>query len=167
MENATRALIIVAGVFLAGMILGLGIYLYTSLGTYVSETSATMEKNALNAFNTQFFDYINEDTDGDGDVEFDLRIQDIVTVANIAYENNKNYDLDSGASDGSTFYVQVHVKTSVGGIIKTLKNLEKDISTDSASLLQEHIGKKYECKSDWVKVSQITGRVYEVYFEEI
>ena len=45
----------------------------------------------------------------------------------------------------------------------------KYIKDDAAleEFRKQHIGKKYECKSDWVKVSQITGRVYEVYFEEI
>lgn len=43
MENASKALLMAAGVLIAIMVLSMGVYLYTTIGTYVRESQARIE----------------------------------------------------------------------------------------------------------------------------
>lgn len=158
MENATKALLIAAGVLIGVMILTLGIYLYASLGTYVADTQKTMEQNALNAFNTQFLNYINY---SDGATEdFELKIQDVISVASIAYENNQEYEFADG---------QVHNETSMYVTVSmdAVGHLEQMVSSISSELLKNNIDNRYKCTPNDIKISPITGRVYHVNFRKI
>lgn len=101
---------------------------------------------------------------------FTLTIQDIVTVANIAYENNKKYGLDD--PDDYNYYVAVHVDGK--------RNLEKKINDNGSnntfyatSLLKASNKKTYKCVArdvngiEGVKINPNTGRVCELNFKEI
>lgn len=157
MENATQALIIVAGALIGIMILSLGMTLFSSLTSYVENSQETIKFNELNAFNTQFLNYANNNN---------LTIHDVVTVANLANENNKSYNIltpeDISASRGqaSITYVAVYLKTG-----HTNEAIEADIQDRTSNMLADNIGKKFKCTE--VKISEITGRVYEVYFERL
>lgn len=157
MENATQALIIVAGALIGIMILSLGMTLVSSLTSYVENSQETIRFNELNSFNTQFLNYANKDN---------LTVHDVVTVANLANENNKSYNIftpeEISASRGqaSITYVAVYLK-----IDHITEAIEADIQDRSSNLLADNIGKTFECTD--IKISEITGRVYEVYFEKI
>ena len=86
MENATKALYIAAGVLMGIMILSLAVMLFSSLQSYVEEYKSQIEFNELNTFNNRYQKYV--DTGGT------LTIQDIVTVAGMAYEDNSSYNID-------------------------------------------------------------------------
>ena len=60
MENATKALLIAAGVLIGMIILSMGVYLFSGISSYMSETQEIIENNAINKFNTQFFNYQTE-----------------------------------------------------------------------------------------------------------
>lgn len=157
MEDVVRALLIVASVLIGLMIISLGVALFASLSTYTDDTQKQIEENALQKFNTQFTKYINC-KNASSPVEFTLTIQDVVTVANIASENNKNYGLEN--PEDYNYYVTVHIS----GIAN---NLEKDINNKTAELLKNKNGKKlYKCTNDSVKINPNTGRVYEIIFQE-
>lgn len=160
MENATKALIIAAGMLMGIMILSLGVYLYFSLGQYITTTQIEMEANALNKFNTQYTQYVNYDDVGNR--KFEVTIQDIITLANIAYENNESHGLTGAPStySTSTYYVAVNIKN-------VRNNLEKQVATQSAEILSQYLNKKYKCIPSNVKVSNTTGRVYSITFEEV
>ncbi|MCI8273228.1 MAG: hypothetical protein HFJ55_03995 [Clostridia bacterium] len=184
MENATKALLIAAGVLMGILILSLGVFLYRSLSGYVETVQEDMEENALIKFNNQFLKYVNvpldsngnplKDTNGNIKTDFDITIQDVVTVANIAYENNKD-DILSGSINANTDYTErnsyVTVNIKYNGNIK-IDHIENNInSTDisnpnkpSASyLLTNDKGYKYKCYK--IKISPETGRIYEINFE--
>lgn len=164
MENATKALLITAGVLVGVMILSLGTYLYYSLSTYVSESKETINENALTAFNTQFLQYNNAkaDTNGNIKIDFKLRIQDIITVANIAYENNLKYNLKSEDANEKTYYVRVNAK--INGITQ-VNNLEQMVNTKASEWLSNDNGYEYTCINTDIKLSTETGRVYEINFK--
>ena len=85
MENATKALLIAAGVLIGMLILSLGVYLYYSIGVYVERAQEQIAIQELDKFNTQFYNYQA--------VENEIfSFQDVITAANLAYENNKKYD---------------------------------------------------------------------------
>lgn len=147
MENAVKALLVAAGVLIGIMILTLGVSLYTSLSGYIESTQNEIIANETLKFNNQFTKFINYNEDADI-VEFTLTIQDIVTVANTAYENNKQ---------GNDY-----VAVKLDGVV-----LEKNITSNSAEILSNALGQEYKCSSTDIKISQITGRVYEVNFYKI
>ena len=76
MENATKALLIAAGVLIGIMVISLGVSLYVSLGSYVDSTKEQLELNEISKFNTQFLKYNNTILDESGSEvpSFTLRI---------------------------------------------------------------------------------------------
>lgn len=154
MENATRALLIAAGTLMGVMILSLGVYMYYNLGEYIATTQEEMESNARNKFNAQFYKYVNE-----GDENNILTIQDVVTVANLAYQNNKQHGVDE-ANGGKNFYVEVNI---YNGNVKQ-EGIEKCTNNEIIELLEGNNGSEYSCKNSDIKISQYTGRVYEIKF---
>lgn len=147
MENAVKALLIAASVLIGIMIISLGVSLYASLSKYVESTQDEIVIKEIQRFNEQFIRYINYD-DYTKTTQFTLTIQDIVTAANTAYENNLETDY--------------YVKINMPGII----NLENKINSKSAEILSTELGKQYRCSSSDVKINTTTGRVYEINFHE-
>ena len=93
MENAAKALYIASGVLIGALIIVLAVTLFSNLQVYVDESRDQIRFNDLNSFNTKYTNYINSMDEG-RTVDFELKIQDVVTAANSAYENNLklNYD---------------------------------------------------------------------------
>lgn len=184
MENATKALFIVAGVLIGMMILSLGVALYYSLQGYISDTQDTMEQNANNQFNTQFLNYINMQPDNAGTVtvsgqryriDFRLRVQDIITAANIAYQNNIEHNADISTMtipeyealiNENNLYVTVNATLyDESGASITKTHLEKNIDEEASELLSTYTSNyQYKCYSADVLISQVTGRVYQITF---
>lgn len=149
MENASKAMIIVAGALIGVMILSLGIILFDEMQAYVQVTNDKIDANAQNAFNTQFTNFISEN----------LKIHDVITAANLAYENNIDYNMSPEETttdvDPSMFFVAVYLDGD---------RIDDTIPEEAADLLSNNLEKTYECLSENVKYSQTTGRVYEIYF---
>ena len=174
MENATRALFMAVGVLIGILILTLGVYLYNSLSSYKDNVDMQMEANALNQFNTQFMQYVNVEQDGGSEL-FKITMQDIVTVASLAYENNQQYGLTyEDAGDENSYYVKVNIKnykykegssTKIEGVGQYINNFTDSNKYNSAKLLSGDDGYTYTCSIDDIKISNITGRVYEITFE--
>ena len=179
MENASKALLMAAGVLIGIMVLSLAVYLFVTFGSTSAQMHQQKEQDQLNQFNSQFTSYEGKE---------DITIYDIVTVANLATENNKYYEFDTKTSlprnnKVSENYIWVVVssrKYSTGKILTFGKD------KDSASINQEYnnvingdlrqIGYnystfgedayylyKYKCETD---ISSITGRVYKVIFTQ-
>ena len=170
MENATKALLIAAGVLIGIMVLSLGISLYVSLGGYVDSTKEQLAANEIAKFNTQFLKYNNTVLNDSGNevVSFRLGIQDVVTAANIAYENNKNLGDINGEVNENNLYVAVNVKYNGS---QQLNNIQQTINSQDSSvwnankLLSGDTGYQYTCYTANIKISNITGRVYEINFQ--
>lgn len=157
MENATKALLIAAGVLIGLMILSVGITLYTSLGNFVDNYQKEADEIALHKFNEQFTRYINCE-DNTKEPEFILTIQDIVTAANNARENNQKYQLEEPTD--YNYYVTVNMTGNA--------NLEKTINLEEAArILRNNMDKRYRCTINNVKINENTGRVCEISFSEI
>lgn len=152
MENATKAMLIAAGVLIGVMILSLGVALFSELQEYVESSHEAMRFTELKAFNNQFTVYLDRE----------LTIQDVVTVANMAHENNMEYnitdsiEIDEVRGDSSSVYVAVYLD---GG------SIEANIQDILTQLLADNTKTKYTCSG--LTISEVTGRVYEVNFEEI
>ena len=156
MENAVKALYIAAGVLMGVMVLSLGVALFASLQNYVDSSKEQIEFNELTSFNTQFTKYINY---ANGVKQFDLTIQDVITAAGKAYENNSSYNLDTNEWDESSnsLYVSVYLNG---------RRFDTDIKEEMADLLKDSLKKTYRCTESNIKYSDTTARVYIVEFTE-
>lgn len=177
MENASKALLMAAGVLIGVLILTLAVYLFATFGATSAELHKQQATNRLNEFNSQFTSYEEKNEDG-------LTIYDFITVANLATENNNYYDLDykSGPSNTlpasqSDYYVSVFIEgdnTNYGYGKYTNTVTSNDVASKYQVLIKNEldelkpIGSKdelplYECT---VFISPITQRVYRVDFNE-
>lgn len=120
MENASKALIMAAGVLIGIMILSLAVYLFATFGATSAEMHGQIEQDRINQFNAQFTSYEGKQ---------DITIYDIITVVNLAKDNNESYLLTS--STDSNYYITVNATLQSG----TKNNLE----TKGTGELQELI----------------------------
>ena len=143
MENATKAMLIAAGVLIGVMILSLAAVLISELDAYVESSHERIKFNEQNSFNSQFMKYANNS----------LTIQDVVTAASLAYQNNIDYNAtEDERGNQATLYVAVYLNGTA---------IESNISDNVSKLLSENLEQKYRGE---IQLSQITGRVYEVQF---
>lgn len=140
MENASKALLMAASVLIGVIILSLAIYLYVSFGGSVQEMGEQMEEGQLQQFNNKFTSYVDKET---------LTIYDVVTVANLAKDNNAYYELEG--PEPNNFYIQVYCD-GYGNIED--KDLEDMLSEDENN---------YSCT---VSYNSNTGRVNKITFNK-
>ena len=160
MENAVNALLIVAGALIGIMILSLGVSLYSSLRGYVEESQQEIINRELQQFNEQFFKYINCEDSSDK-TNFTLTMQDVVTAANLANDNNLEYGLENQTD--TNYYVTINIESGPTNLEKydvfqLSKMLEKELEEQQVS---------FRCRREDVIVNQETGRVCEVTFSRI
>ena len=84
MENASKALLMAAGVLVGILVLSLAAYLFVTFGKSSAELHQQIETDRLSEFNNQFTSYEEKE---------DITIYDVITVANLATDNNKYYQL--------------------------------------------------------------------------
>lgn len=100
MENASKALLMAASILIGMLILSLAVYLFVSFGTTSAEIHKEIEEQQLQQFNSQFTSYIGKEG---------ITIYDVVSVANLATENNIYYEFTKRATvaDGKDNYISV------------------------------------------------------------
>lgn len=161
MENASKALLMAAEVLIGMLILSLAIYLFASFSSNMSQVYEKNEENQLNQFNTQFTSYIGKK----------CTIHDIITVANLATENNIFYELPKiSNATGKDNYISI--KKDNINIEWGYGNNSEDINRKYNQLIEEDIAKinnnvqlpQYTCTVD---ISPITKRVYLINFRKI
>lgn len=163
MENASKALLMAAGVLMGILILSLGVYLYTNFSSSTAAMEKQMELDEINNFNNKFLAY-------DGKV--DLTIYDVYTVANLAAENNKKYEIENEGIQSGNFYVEVDLTDDNG----TNRNIEKE-TVDYNKFINDYMEERTEegtlkpvqrlinftCT---VTINENTGRVNKVEFKK-
>ena len=90
MENASKGLIMAAEVLIGVIILTYFVILYSQFADMGHETSETLIEYQLNQFNVKFTKY--EGTK-------DCRVHDIITITNLAKQNNMTYYEEDGIID--------------------------------------------------------------------
>ena len=161
MENASKALIMAAEVMIGVLVLSLMVYLFVSFGSNSAEINEQVDETKLAEFNNQFDKYRDQT---------DNTIYDIVTLANLARENNEYYELDTPTN--SNYYISIKIGSK--NIEKMKSNELKKYITDeveSITVTQSDIDEgnvkilnTYSCK---VTYNDITGRVKTVEFTKI
>lgn len=98
MENASKALLIAGGVLLAIMIISLGVYLFANFGGVTAQIGKNVEESQISKFNSQF-------TTNEG--KKNVTIYDVVSMANLATQNNQQYGFQKQESLGNNYYIAV------------------------------------------------------------
>ena len=156
MENASKALLMAAEVLIGILILSLMVYLFATFGSDSAKVNKQLEDNKLAEFNSQYDKYVNKD---------DVTIYDVITVTNLAIENNKYYELETVTSTEGNYYISVSLDRKTGEDVQKLEKKNQEYLSDiiSKEELIEGILPKYNCE---VTYSSITGRVKTVKFTE-
>ena len=98
MENAAKALLMAGGTLIAILIMSLAIYLFITFGQDAKMLNERIDDTQLLKFNSQFNVYFDRKN---------LKVHDVISVVNLAQENNefyKNYS-DFAESYKITVYV--------------------------------------------------------------
>ena len=162
MENASKALLMAAGVLIGVLILSLSVFLVANFGGTSARIHETIKQNQLAKFNTQFTNYETKES---------VTIYDIISVANLATENNRENQLQkkTAPTNGIDNYITVKLKGRCieGGENTEIKQLEEDYNKKIIEdINRQNNGelKKYKTKT---YISTETGRVYLIEFSEI
>ncbi len=133
MENASKALLLAGGVLLMIIVLSLATLIINRMGSQTSDFYQKMSETRIYEFNQQFFNY-NEKND--------LRIQDVVTLVNLAKDSN------------AKGVAPVEVKVICDGI-----QLQNSSSKDITSMLSSDMDSKFSCIVKYADNSNYVGEV--------
>lgn len=154
MENASKALLMAAGVLIGILILSLAVYLFASFGSTSAELHKQKEEQQINQFNTQFTSYVEKE---------EVNIYDVVTVANLATETNIYYEFPKTKATGKDNYISVYLKGNniEGGYGDNMVNFYNQLISEN--IANDGTLMQYNCQ---VEISGTTKRVYKVIFTE-
>lgn len=162
MENASKALLMAAGILIAIMVISLMIYLFVVFGSYAKGVHDENDIKALESFNVQFTQYENTKR---GQA---LTIQDVITIVTLARNNNLDNQISepSVAQREQSFYITViDGVTPKIGIENLLKEVnETEYNKKCNQMIFNNINEKFECSTER---SDITGRVYKVTIKKL
>lgn len=90
MENASKALIMAAGVLITILVASLWIFVFRQMASGVSNVNKIMETSEITEFNQQFLKYDGRGKkDASGNIVNPLNIHDVITIVNISRNNDK------------------------------------------------------------------------------
>lgn len=138
MDNASRALLMAAGVIVGVLILGIGIYLFKIFGNYGNDIAQKIEQVQIDTFNNQFTKYASSFTKGEGWYNL-CTIHDVATIANLANKNNTElgfYTDEYNQIEAQKALRYITVTMKVGS--KITNNLETSGTDKLNDLLQEY-----------------------------
>ncbi len=172
MENASKALLMAAGVLIGVLILSLAVYLFVSFGITSAELHKLNEENDIHEFNIQFTQYEGKS---------DVTIYDVVTVAGLARNNNEYYGYNDNedSQNENNYYITVNLLGKQNDLQRTDKKdvinqlltnemlttnnddsyytIQGNTATDTQNRLPT-----YTCTTE---INPVTGRVYIVNFK--
>lgn len=159
MENASKALLMAAGVLIGLLILSLAVYLFVTFGATSAEIHKEIETNRLAEFNNQFTRYMEKE---------DITIYDVITIANLATDNNKYYQLSKRVN--SSLRSDNYIKVIYDG-----RSIEFGIDNDNEEIinyyneiiknnLNNQNANRYNCE---IEINKYTGKVWKVVFNNI
>lgn len=139
MENASKALIIAGSVLLMILVLTFAMFIFRKIGSQSTEMYENLNQSTIDEFNQTFYNY--ETTYIDGKPTNILRIQDVVSILNLAKSYNQS----------QKYPVVVNVKFN--------NTDNKQDNYNSIELLENRIDEKYTCKVKMVNNSKLVDLI--------
>ena len=124
MENASNALIIAGTILIGVMVISVGVYLVNSFGSSSSQINKQIEDTKIAEFNYLFTKYLGQET---------IKAHDIVSVANLAKENN-NSRYGEVIDSTSPYYIKVGISGRI-----TENNFETKTENDYKTFLTNYL----------------------------
>lgn len=148
-----------AGVLIGVIIITIAVYLFTTLGNTSSEVYSKVEQEKIDKFNNQFLNMMDQ---------LIVQLHDIVSIANLAKNNNEYYELTEGS--GYNYYVNVNVIGQKNNLERESEEYYTNFIENNSTIRIAEEGQKEEIKIKCfkctnIKISNITSRVYEIDFE--
>lgn len=156
MENASNALLIAGAVLIGVLILTTGVYLFTMFGSSGASISEELTQRQVDEFNAQFYKYENQES---------VRIHDIITVANLAKQNNYDYGYTS-IGEGP-FYITVTISNLSGGEGKNLETIDTEKANELLAKYAINGSTPVYFHCTEVTFNSVTKRVDSITFEKI
>ena len=122
MESASKALIMAGVVLLSVLIITVAVALFRSLGSSSAAIMEEIEKSRIAEFNNQFLKYYGQE---DG-----ITAHDIVTMANLANKNNREFELEDSYANGSIKPRYIRMDVKYPGGVETMNYFEKKCQQD-------------------------------------
>lgn len=148
MENASKALIIAAGVLIGVLILSLIAYLVTSFGVFSRQMNDKMEKTEISQFNSRFYKFEGRK---------DISAQDVVTIINYARQNNIRYQTENDSTTAR--YISVYIGD------RKMEN-----ANDLDKFLKDSYEKTFSCEkksgNEPIVINDDSGLVKKIIFYE-
>lgn len=176
MENASKALLMASTVLVGVLLLSLGVYLFTIFGDFSADMSKELNQKNIDEFNAQFIKYESYYDFKEKAWKNTCRAQDVVSIANIARENNSKYEYTTADETNGYYYVKVIVKKGS----HVISNFEAKSLEDYKEFLKKYSGeektdtttekKYYEIiyfKCTNVEINPESKRVCSVTFEQL
>lgn len=168
MENASKALIMAGGIFLAIVLITFGVYVYSSLHDLAETQDKKNQQQQLADFNKSYEAYNRSLMYG----------TELITVMNKANDNNKmyNYDEDFEITINFRFVEKFVYVYNVGtgkrvksgefktGFYYNNKNYENEIKGNPETF-NDFKRRLFKCQS--VAYNEETGRIKSMTFEEV
>lgn len=157
MENASNALLMAGAVLIGVLILSAGVYLFTQFSSTSHQISEQLTASQISQFNSQFTKY---------DGRKDITAHTIVSICNLAKQNNEQY-YESSGSNSDPYYIQV-ILNNAGTYSNN--NFEKVLEGTYQGFMQEnyidtsHEKITFTCTK--VEISDITKLVKKITFEK-
>ena len=156
MENASKALLMAAGILMGILVLSLAVFLFANFGSTSSQIRSDITSNQLTQFNTQFTIYAGRN---------DITIYDIISVANLAKENNKNSDSKIHVKvigiSSSGYKVNEFQDSDEADIKKAMNEFSNTTSDENGNTVIES---KFKCEK--INYNE-NGKVSTIIFEKI
>lgn len=146
MENASKALMMSAGILIGIIILSIAVYLFTAFGSSSKEIQEQVDSRVLAEFNNNFLKYQGSEK---------CTIHDIVNLAKFAQKTNEALEVNSN----NQYYIHVKLKGNRPEDLTEYKN-----ENDWTSLLNEK-SVNYKTDEDGNPTADLQYYKCEIHFE--
>lgn len=152
MENASKALIMAAGVLIGVLILSLAAFLFLDFGATSESVYSQMESQQLTQYNAQYTVYSGRN---------DITVYELISLANLAKENNEYY------KDYTDYEDAYKVQVSLPGTpdLQDYKEKQDWIVVYSKVNQQGELVATFKCIG--IEYHSSSGRVKTINFEKI
>lgn len=152
MENASKALIMAAGVLIGVLILSLAAFLFLDFGATSESVYSQMESQQLTQYNAQYTVYSGRN---------DITVYELISLANLAKENNEYY------KDYTDYEDAYKVQVSLPGTpdLQDYKEKQDWIVVYSKVNQQGELVATFKCTR--IEYHPSSGRVKTINFEKI
>ena len=144
MENASKALMIVAGILIAILVISIGIYLFTDYRDMGSAYEQNLSTAEIQKFNVNFTKFEGRQ---------DIKIQEIVTLVNFVQQYREKNEISEKNDITIIIENQRFQKSTING-----KKIIKDSIED---LIKVYLDESFTCVN--IKYDN-DGKVNEIYF---